>query len=72
MADQNLLAQVAPRADEHGKTKDPLPERPRGPHPYPMGVALRPEDVVVLELLAGFQDEAAAVVQLASWIGAAA
>lgn len=20
-------------ADEHGKTKDPLPQRPRGPHP---------------------------------------
>lgn len=25
-------------ADEHGKTKDKLPERPRGPHPYPTAV----------------------------------
>lgn len=23
----------APQADEHGKVKDPLPQRPRGPHP---------------------------------------
>lgn len=22
---------------EHEKTKDPLPPRPRGPHPYPAG-----------------------------------
>ncbi|GGM06007.1 hypothetical protein GCM10010099_22730 [Streptomyces cinereus] len=21
-------------SDEHGKTKEPLPPRPRGPHPY--------------------------------------
>lgn len=21
-------------ADDHGKTKDELPQRPRGPHPY--------------------------------------
>lgn len=26
-------------ADDHGKTKDKLPERPRGPHPYPTAVA---------------------------------
>lgn len=26
-------------ADDHGKTKDPLPQRPRGPHPYRAGVA---------------------------------
>jgi len=26
-----------PAADDHGKTKEPLPERPRGPHPYPVG-----------------------------------
>ncbi|MGX1226868.1 DNA-directed RNA polymerase specialized sigma24 family protein [Streptomyces ambofaciens] len=44
--------QVAPRADEHGKTKDPLPERPRGPHPYPVGGVARPEDAVARELLA--------------------
>lgn len=25
-------------ADDHGKTKDKLPERPRGPHPYPTAV----------------------------------
>lgn len=24
-------------ADEHGKAKDPLPPRPRGPHPYVTG-----------------------------------
>ncbi len=24
---------------EHEKTKDPLPQRPRGPHPYPTGHA---------------------------------
>jgi hypothetical protein len=23
----------APQADDHGKVKDPLPQRPRGPHP---------------------------------------
>lgn len=27
-----------PAADEHGRTKDKLPERPRGPHPYPTAV----------------------------------
>lgn len=26
-------------ADDHGKTKDPLPSRPRGPHPYRTAVA---------------------------------
>lgn len=26
-------------ADEHGKTKEPLPPRPRGPHPYRTAVA---------------------------------
>lgn len=25
--------------DDHGKVKDPLPPRPRGPHPYPTGGA---------------------------------
>ena len=25
-------------ADDHDKTKDALPQRPRGPHPYPAGV----------------------------------
>ncbi|WP_437050812.1 hypothetical protein [Streptomyces sp. enrichment culture] len=44
VADQMVLAQVAPRADEHSRNA---------------------EDI-------GFQDESAAVVRLASWIGAAA
>ena len=26
-------------ADDHEKVKDPLPPRPRGPHPYGTGVA---------------------------------
>jgi hypothetical protein len=30
---------LAPQADDHGKTKDPLPPRPRGPHPYRVEVA---------------------------------
>lgn len=25
---------ATPAADDHSKTKDPLPSRPRGPHPY--------------------------------------
>ena len=25
----------ATASDDHSKTKDPLPPRPRGPHPYP-------------------------------------
>ncbi|MGW0103256.1 hypothetical protein [Nocardia sp. NPDC003354] len=49
-----------------------MPERPRGPHPYPMGGASRPEDVVARELLADFEDNSSAVVRLASRIGAAA
>lgn len=29
---------AAPAAsDDHAKTKDALPQRPRGPHPYPAG-----------------------------------
>lgn len=28
------VALQAPAADDHGKTKEPLPQRPRGPHPY--------------------------------------
>jgi len=24
-------------SDDHGKTKDPLPQRPRGPHPQTAG-----------------------------------
>lgn len=26
---------TAAASEEHGKTKEPLPPRPRGPHPYP-------------------------------------
>ncbi len=64
VADQRPLAQVAPRADEHGKTKEPLPQRPRGPHPYRVvGGASRPEDVVARELLAGWFAEYAPMVE---------
>lgn len=51
VADQRPLAQVAPRADEHGKTKNPLPERPRGPHPYRVGGAARRQDAGMRDLL---------------------
>ncbi|MEU3282114.1 RNA polymerase sigma factor [Streptomyces antibioticus] len=54
------LAQVAPRADEHSKTKEPLPQRPRGPHPYRVGVAgrfSRPEDAPLRGVLAGWAAE---------------
>lgn len=60
VADQRPLARVAPRADEHSKTKEPLPQRPRGPHPYPMGVAgrfSRPEDAPLRRVLAGWASE---------------
>ncbi len=33
------LTHLVVAADEHGKTKEPMPTRPRGPHPYPMVVA---------------------------------
>ena len=29
-----FVRRPATAADDHGKTKDPLPQRPRGPHPY--------------------------------------
>jgi hypothetical protein len=60
VADERPLAQVAPRADEHEKRKDPLPERPRGPHPYEVRVAgrfSRPEDAGLRELLAQWAAE---------------
>ncbi len=63
VADQRPLAQVAPRADEHGKTKEPLPERPRGPHPYRVGGAARVEDATARELLADWFSEYAPMVQ---------
>ncbi|MDT0469684.1 hypothetical protein [Streptomyces gibsoniae] len=64
-----LSAQLA--ADDHGKTKEPLPQRPRGPHPY--RVARHYASARVRrELLADYQDGSSAVARLASWIGAAA
>lgn len=60
VAERMPLAQVAPRADEHGKTKEPLPQRPRGPHPYRVGVAgrfSRPEDAPLRQVLAGWAAE---------------
>ncbi|WP_158718848.1 RNA polymerase sigma factor [Streptomyces sp. NRRL WC-3795] len=67
MADERPLAQVAPRADEHEKAKDKLPERPRGPHPYPMRVqvagASRPGDIEARELLASWFAEFAPMVE---------
>lgn len=34
----DLRRNTASPVAEHGKTKDKLPERPRGPHPYPTAV----------------------------------
>lgn len=62
LAEDQVLVQSAPlAADDHGKTKDPLPQRPRGPHPYRVG---REE--------ATDYSEATAVARLASRIGVAA
>lgn len=33
-SDSFLVIVEGPAADDHGKTKDALPQRPRGPHPY--------------------------------------
>lgn len=63
VADQRPLAQVAPRADEHEKAKDRLPERPRGPHPYPTGGAARPQDAEARQLLADWFAEYASMVE---------
>ncbi|MCX4581347.1 hypothetical protein OHB41_51305 [Streptomyces sp. NBC_01571] len=64
VAERMPLAQVAPRADEHGKTKEPLPQRPRGPHPYRVvGGAVRPEDDQARQLLAGWFGEYAPMVR---------
>ena len=73
VADQRPLALVAPRADEHSKTKDPLPQRPRGPHPYPQlrAGAARAGDAEARQLLTDYSDDLSAVVRLVSWIGAA-
>lgn len=38
-SDSFLVIVEGPAADDHGKTKDPLPSRPRGPHPYRAAVA---------------------------------
>jgi hypothetical protein len=73
VADQRLLAQVAPRADEHSKTKNPLLRRPHGPHPYPQPQAgtVRARDAGARQLLSDYSDDSSAVARLASWIGAA-
>jgi hypothetical protein len=34
-SDSYLVIVDGPAADDHGKVKEPLPQRPRGPHPYP-------------------------------------
>jgi hypothetical protein len=33
-SDSFLVIVDGPAADDHGKTSDQLPQRPRGPHPY--------------------------------------
>ncbi|MEU9310892.1 hypothetical protein [Streptomyces sp. NPDC048256] len=33
-SDSYLVIVEGPAADDHSKTKEPLPQRPRGPHPY--------------------------------------
>ncbi|MFJ7138028.1 RNA polymerase sigma factor [Streptomyces fungicidicus] len=61
LAEHQVLVQLAPlAADEHGRTKEPLPQRPRGPHPYGVGVAgrfSRPEDAPLRGVLAGWVSE---------------
>ena len=58
VADRVGLVQAAPlAADDHDKTKEPLPQRPRGPHPYRsvrVGGAARTGDVVARALVAGW------------------
>ncbi|MGW0920127.1 hypothetical protein ACWD3J_14055 [Streptomyces sp. NPDC002755] len=34
VSDSFLVITDGPAADDHGKTKEPLPQRPRGPHPH--------------------------------------
>jgi hypothetical protein len=60
--------------DDHGRTKPPLPQRPRGPHPYPqvrLGGAVRVVDAEARQLLAGYSDDACVVARV-SGIGVAA
>ncbi|MDF2710603.1 MAG: hypothetical protein K0R62_6255 [Nonomuraea muscovyensis] len=38
-SDSFLVIVEGPAAEDHGKTKDELPRRPRGPHPYRTAVA---------------------------------
>ncbi|WP_371558716.1 hypothetical protein OG416_38985 [Streptomyces longwoodensis] len=64
LAEHQVLAQSAPlAADDHGKTKAPLPQRPRGPHPYRVGDAVRLEDEQLRGLLAGWFGEHAPMVR---------
>ncbi|MFD0547692.1 RNA polymerase sigma factor [Streptomyces mexicanus] len=49
-------------ADDHSKTKEPLPQRPRGPHPYRVGGTARAKDDQARALLTDWVGEYAPMV----------